>query len=153
MYRYSGCRYPYPHRLTGDAYTRLMSLDFCKPEKGDTEFHVEWTPENEEYLIELVGEGRTWTEIADIFYAVAGNLMLHYARLVKKGRAPKMVRTRAIASELMEYVIANLNKKTAAQLAQEIGYHANTVTGRLRQLGWKAVRLHTRTGVRWEKTT
>ena len=128
-----------------------MSLDFCKPEKGDTEFHVEWTPENEEYLIELVGEGRTWTEIADIFYAVAGNLMLHYARLVKKGRAPKMVKFRGIPPEAMGYVIDNLNQKPVARLAREIGYHPNSVTDRLRKLGWRAGKPKPKIGVRWEK--
>ena len=151
MYRYAGCRYPYPHRITGDAYARLMSLNYGKHYSGDTEFHVKWTPENDEYLIELAEAGKAWTEIADIFNTLEGNLRVHYARLVKLHKARKIVKTRRMPPELMEYVVANLNKKPVGQLAQDIGYHICTVYIKLHQLGWQATHPRSRTEVHWEK--
>ena len=150
MYRYAGCRWP-PQRITGDAYVRLMGLDREEHYDDTAEFRVKWTPENNEYLIELVEEGKAWTEIADIFHAIEVNLRLHYARLVKKGRAKKVVRTRILTPELMEYVVANLNKQPVGQLAQDIGYHICTVYIKLHQLGWTATHPRSRAAVHWEK--
>ena len=150
MYRYAGCRWP-PQRITGDAYARLMGIDHEEHYDDIVEFRVKWTPENNEYLIELVEAGKTWTEIADIFHAIEVNLRLHYARLVKKGRTKKVVRTRILTPKLMEYVVANLNKKPVGQLAQDIGYHICTVYIKLHQLGWAATHPRSRTEVNWEK--
>ena len=128
-----------------------MGIDHEEHYDDIVEFRVKWTPENNEYLIELVEAGKTWAEIADIFHAIEVNLRLHYARLVKKGRAKKVVRTRILSPELMEYVVANLNKKSVGQLAQDIGYHICTVYIKLHQLGWTATHPRSRTEVHWEK--
>ena len=128
-----------------------MGIDHEEHYDDIVEFRVKWTPENNEYLIELVEEGKTWAEIADIFHAIEVNLRLHYARLVKKGRAKKVVRTRILSPELMEYVVANLNKQPVGQLAQDIGYHICTVYIKLHQLGWQATHPRSRTEVHWEK--
>lgn len=154
MYRYSGCRFPYPHRITGDAYAQLMGANFDRPGPCDPEFRVKWTPENNEYFLELVEGGVPWTEIADIFHAIEGNLQFHYDYLVRTGQAKRVKRVAVrhrIPNECMEHVIAHLNERPIRQLAREIGYHHNTVTKKLHELGYKCVDPFSTIKVRWVK--
>ena len=150
MYRYAGCRWP-PQRITGDAYARLMGIDHEEHYDDIVEFRVKWTPENNEYLIELVEEGKTWAEIADIFHAIEVNLRLHYARLVKnklkkvtKNEAFKPMEkvTKNEVFKPMKYVIANLNKKPISQIAKEIGFSINSIYKQLRKMGWRSCEPH-----------
>jgi len=155
VYRYAGCRWP-PQRITGDAYIRLMGIDHEEHYDDIAEFRVKWTPENNEYLIELVEEGKTWAEIADIFHAIEVNLRLHYARLVKKNESKKIIKNGIVVSGSIEYVAANLNKKSINQLSREIGFSTNYVRRILRKMGWRSCGPRGnryRRMTRWEKVT
>jgi len=139
VYRYSGCRCEYPQRITGDAYRRLMGLDYADYPEDNMEFRVDWTPENDEYLIELVESGKTWVEIANIFYSIENNLREHYKYLVKQGKAKYRAPLTRISPEQMDYVISQLNKKSVSQLARETGFAKPTIYQRLGKMGWGVI--------------
>ena len=84
MYRYSGCRYPYPHRLTGDGYQILMAgmrLFERTPQKPRA-----WTDEEEAILIEMYRKCKPISYIADVLDRDDLVTRAHAILLQKRGK-------------------------------------------------------------------
>jgi len=128
-----------------------MGLDCADYPEENMEFRVDWTPENDEYFIELVEAGTPFNEIADIFHALEDNLRDHYHYLARQGKAPPRVFQKIIPPEVMEYVIANLSKKSMNQMERETGWHRTALSTRLRKRGYKTVRKGLSRQVVWVK--
>jgi len=65
MYRYSGCRWPFPHRLTGDGHDKLMSALEILPE-GKRSPIVPWTQEEKDALVVMYKKNLRYAFMAEV---------------------------------------------------------------------------------------
>jgi len=94
MYMYADCYWQFHMRITGDGYTKWAFASLPPPtEQGmGSEMIVDWTPEKEQKLIELVESGMNWEAIADLYYSTGPNMRFKYQTLVKNGKVENPVR-------------------------------------------------------------
>lgn len=73
MYRYSGCKWPFAHRITGDGYQRLMDCLSSFP-KTPYDQQQKWTDEDVEYLIEMYRKNLRFDFIAEVLGRPIGSI-------------------------------------------------------------------------------
>lgn len=84
MYRYAGCRWPYPHRLTGDGYQVLMAgmrLFEVAPKEPQI-----WTGEEDTFLIEMYRKCKPISYITDMLERTEDGVKAHVVCLIKQGK-------------------------------------------------------------------
>jgi len=135
VYRYAGCRYPYPHRLTGDGYQILMAgmrLFERTPQKPRA-----WTDEEEAILIEMYRKCKPISYIADVLDRDDLVTRAHAILLQKRGKLERRPNIQVKRSQQrrafiqrhyhrgIEYCVRHLglSKKTVEKYAGDLGFH------------------------------
>ena len=126
MYRYSGCVWPFPHRLTGDGHKRLMSpLPESVREYNEP---AAWTDGDVEYLIEMYRKNLSFPFIADVLERSLDSIRVKVKRLRQSGVLPYRGNIQHILSEKRrEYIRRNYPKYGIEYCARHLGFSLITV--------------------------
>ena len=134
MYRYAGCRYPYPHRLTGDGYQILMAgmrLFECAPPKPRT-----WTNDENALLIEMYRKCKPISYIVDVLGRSASSVMTHKIILQKSRKLEKRHNIRVKRSQQYRAFIQRHFRECGLDYcARHLGLSKKTVQEYARQEG------------------
>ena len=133
MYRYSGCRYPYPHRLTGDGHRILMAgmrLFERTPQKPRA-----WTDEEEAILIEMYRKCKPISYIADVLDRDDLVTRAHAILLQKRGKLERRPNIQVKRSQQRRaFIKRHYQERGIKYCMRHLGLARNTVRTYAEQL-------------------
>ena len=135
MYRYSGCVWPFPHRITGDGYQMLMDQLGSLPE-AQREPQQIWDDEDVEQLVTMYRKNLTFNFIADVLDRPVDGIRDKVRALRKAGVLPYRGKVaKILAEKRKQYLRRNYPKFGLEYCARHLGYTLGTTELYVQQMG------------------
>lgn len=133
MYRYSNCRHPYPHRITGDGHRALLhGLELIPVVSVQRVF---WTDEEIEELVQMYHRNLTFAHIADVLDREQSSVAKKVEELISKGLKRRPGIRSLLSGKRKEYVRRHYPVRGLDYCVKHLGLSPSTVRHYAHEMG------------------